>query len=48
MDWCRDNIGVGEINQTFEEAAKVVDCALKQMAEKTHGHRISMIRDHLY
>ncbi|RIB02938.1 hypothetical protein C2G38_1990618, partial [Gigaspora rosea] len=25
MDWCRDNIGVGEINQTFEEAAKVVD-----------------------
>ncbi|RIB13502.1 hypothetical protein C2G38_2197732 [Gigaspora rosea] len=39
MDWCRDNIGVGEINQTFEEAAKVVDGALKQMAEKTRGHQ---------
>ncbi|RIB22867.1 hypothetical protein C2G38_2243040 [Gigaspora rosea] len=39
MDWCRDNIGVGEISQTFEEAAKVVDGALKQMAEKTRGHQ---------
>ncbi|RIB24679.1 hypothetical protein C2G38_1914012, partial [Gigaspora rosea] len=28
IDWCRDNIGVGEINQTFEEAAK-----------KTRGHQ---------
>ncbi|CAG8564744.1 13395_t:CDS:2 [Dentiscutata heterogama] len=39
MDWCRDNIGVGGISQTFEEAAKVVDDALKQMAEKTRDHQ---------
>ncbi|CAG8813824.1 18004_t:CDS:1, partial [Dentiscutata erythropus] len=39
MDWCRDNIGVGEISQTFEGAAKVVDDALKQMAEKTRDRK---------
>ncbi|RIB13413.1 hypothetical protein C2G38_2098377 [Gigaspora rosea] len=27
MDWCQENIRVGEISQTFEEAAKVVNNA---------------------
>ncbi|CAG8691436.1 6021_t:CDS:2, partial [Racocetra fulgida] len=39
MDWCRDNIGVGEISQSFEEAAKVVDDAIKKMAEKTRDQQ---------
>ncbi|CAG8450965.1 5834_t:CDS:2 [Cetraspora pellucida] len=38
MDWCRDNIGVGEISQSFEEAAKVVDDAIKKM-EKTRDQQ---------
>ncbi|CAG8507253.1 593_t:CDS:2 [Cetraspora pellucida] len=39
MDWCRDNIGVGEISQSFEEAAKVVDDAIKRMAVKTRDQQ---------
>ncbi len=30
MDWCRDNIGVGEIAHSFEAAAKAVDDAIRR------------------
>jgi len=45
MDWCRDNIGVGEVSQSFEAAAKAVDDAIKRLEDKmshsNSNHEIS-------
>jgi len=45
MDWCRDNIGVGEVSQSFEVTVKAVDDAIKrfegQMSHSNSNHEVS-------